>query len=305
MLSIQQIDYIIALAEEKHFVRASERCFVTQPTLSMQIKKAEDALDNLIFDRSVTPIALTPFGEKLLPVLYDLKVDYAKINVIKEQAKGVYSERLKIAIIPTISAYMIPDLFLQWKNEFDNIEVQIEEQKTEQIIENLKANQIDLGIMAGPYNEQKVRTIPLYREEIKAYVPEIKGKVIETDDLEELHPWLLTQGNCLRTQMVNFCGIGRSELSDWNYEGGNIELLTKMVDMHAGYTLVPEYYSIHNTKGLRVIESKNGDRPAREIIGVFNKRNYKTESIEKILRTIQLKYAKQGKQENIRVLSWN
>ncbi len=121
MISFQQIQYILAIEETRHFQKASDLCFVTQPTLSMQVKKAEETLGYSVFDRSSSPLSLTPFGEDLIPVLRELQIDFDNIQKLVLKSSGAYTERLRLAIIPTISPFMVPDMFDDWKSLLQNL----------------------------------------------------------------------------------------------------------------------------------------------------------------------------------------
>lgn len=307
MLSIQQMNYIVILSEQRHFQKASELCFVTQPTLSMQVKKAEDELGNVIFDRSRSPLELTDFGEKLVPIIREILNENGKIETLIQQLKGNYKEQINIGIIPTVASYLVPDMFSIWKESAKGVQLNMEEQKTEDLLVSLDRKSIDLAILAGPYSDVKTRTIPIYREEILAYTSETEDEGILTDSLMEMHPWLLSKGNCLRTQMVSFCQLKEERDSqEWNYEGGNLELLLKMVDLHGGYTLVPEFYKLNEQQksNLKHIQTVNYNTvPAREIIALVPNRSLKWSTIERLLRDIQLSYNK-GTKDNLEVLNW-
>lgn len=302
----QQINYILELNAERNFQRASDKCFVTQPTLSMQVKKAEDLLGFPIFDRSRFPIELTAAGEQLIPVLMDVQLEYARIGTVAQRIKGSYSEQLRIGVIPTISAYLIADIFEAVQLEIPHIQIRLEEMKTSEVVEALEENRIDIGIIAGPYNERRMRTIPLYQEEIKLYFPKIKSKTVTPEELEDAQPWLLSKGNCLRTQMVHFCSLDDSKSFEtkWNYEGGNIELLMKMVDLNGGYTLIPQHYQIPETSLKRLYDKRTGEYPAREVVAIMPSKSLKKESCESLVRIIQHQYNKQKKESGLRILNW-
>lgn len=303
MISIQQMQYILVLSEEQQFQRASEKCFVTQPTLSMQLKKAENTLGTAIFDRSTSPLELTPFGERLLPIVRDILSEYGRISELAEKQKGVYRERVRIGIIPTVADYMVPDLFNKWKSVLTDVQLSIEEMKTEDVLIALDQKKIDIGILAGPVNDPKLRTSVLFQEEILAFVPESKAKEVTTEDLGNHHPWLLTSGNCLRTQMIHFCSLN-TERDDWNYEGGNMELLKQMVEMNGGYTLIPERSISKKTDDYKRIRSSIGEIPARQIIALSPNRSTKWGSIEQIVRSVQLNYGDKKDGEELKLLSW-
>ena len=305
MISIQQIQYILTLSEERQFQKASERCFVTQPTLSMQVKKAEEMLGGQLFDRSRSPLEMTPFGNELLPIFRDVMADYSNIKDVVLKKDGVYKEEIKMAIIPTIAGYMIPELYNEWKKVLPNVQLTIEELKTEEILSNLEDRKIDIGILAGPVVNPKWRTIPLYSEEIKAYLPSRTGVDIKLDKLVNEHPWLLTKGNCLRTQMMHFCQLKSDGSKDnWDYEGGNISLLENMVLINGGYTLVPENYIKKNEQDYKRIFSSANEVPAREVISLVPNKSPKMKLLEAIIRKIQLEYNKGTSDNSLSILNW-
>lgn len=304
MISIQQMHYILALSEERQFQRASEKCFVTQPTLSMQLRKAEESLGNAIFDRSRSPIELTEFGEHLLPIIRDVLNENAKVDELVARSKGVFKERIRVAVIPTIAGYLIPDMFAVWRNELEGVQLSIEELKTEDALQALEEKRIDLAIMAGPVADPKLRTTVLFQEEIKAFTKDMDANEIEAEELIHLHPWLLTEGNCLRTQMIHFCSLQNPDEDEWNYQGGNIRLLVQMVERHGGYTLVPENFIDSGAEGYLTIRSSTNEVPAREVIALTSNRTTKWGNIEKIIRSIQLKYGKGQMQNSFQLLSW-
>lgn len=307
MLSIQQMQYILVLSEQRQFQRASELCFVTQPTLSMQVKKAEDDLGYPIFDRSRNPIELTAFGESLIPIIREILNETSKIDILTQKLKGHYKEQIKIGVIPTVAAYLMPDIFKIWQEKIGGVQLLIEEQKTEELLLSMERKELDLAILAGPVNDPSLRTIPLFKEEILVYCPSVGRKKMEASELTDLHPWLLSRGNCLRTQMIQFCQLKDEVQADaWNYEGGNLELLLKMVDQHGGYSLVPEFYHLNEIQRahLKTIHSHSASGvPAREIIALVPNRTLKWDSIERLIREVQLFYNKMEVKE-MEVLNW-
>lgn len=307
MLSIQQMQYILALSEFRQFQKASESCFVTQPTLSMQVKKAEEMLGYPVFDRSRSPLELTVFGQELIPILREILSENDKIGSLTQKMKGEYREQVRIGIIPTIAAYMVPDMFRTWREKVPGIQLMIEEQRTEELLDSMERKDLDLAILAGPHHDPSLRTIPLFIEEILAYVPSVKGVSVTTEQLTELHPWLLSKGNCLRTQMISFCQLKDDASPDsWNYEGGNLELLLKMVEQEGGYSLVPEWYKMNEAikphlKHVRAVG--NEAVPAREIIALMPNRSIKRAPIEGLLREVQ-HYYNRSDRRTMQVIDW-
>ena len=305
MISAQQIQYILAVAETGSISRAAEACFVTQPTLSMQLKKAEETLGFPIFHRDTASLELSDFGKALLPVLRQIQGDFGQIERVRSQFDGSYKERLRIGIIPTVAAYVLPDNFKDWQELLPFTQVYIEELKTEELLDALEQRKIDLGILAGPVDTQKFRINPLYSEEILAYAPKLKGEVLQVEVLRDLQPWLLNKGNCLRTQMMQFCAINEELPAAWNYQGGNMELLMRMVDQQGGYTLIPEFYRPHvrATAGFKHIRDEQQHFPGRSIIAISAFRHANWDSMEKIIRALQVHYGKPNNPQ-LELLSW-
>lgn len=299
------MQYVLSLAEEGSFSRASAACFVTQPTLSMQIKKAEEVLGQALFDRTKQPIRLTAFGEEFLKVIRDVLSEYKRIEDLKLRYEGTFREVIRMGIIPTVSAYMIPDLYAKWMDNAAEFQLTVEELKTDELIQAMHEGKIDVGILSGPFSDPHFRSIRLFQEEILAYYPEAKQKEITTEQLTEAHPWLLTPGNCLRSQIMHFCNL-KSTTDDWDYQGGNMDLLMNMVDQHGGYTLIPEFFGKRKKENFKRIKSSLGEVPAREIIALTKNRSAKWKGIERLLRDVQLNYAIQADdQELFRLLQWS
>jgi LysR family hydrogen peroxide-inducible transcriptional activator len=306
MISIQQMQYIVVLSEEQQFQRASERCFVTQPTLSMQIKKAEEQLGYLVFDRDSNPLRLTPAGNSLLPILREILSETEKIKYLSDHLKGKVKEEIRLGIIPTVASYLIPQLFGEWQSSFDELKLSIHELKTVDVLEAMERKELDLGIIAGPHLDARLRTIPLYQEEIYIYAPNVMESTIEMSNLQEMHPWLLNQGNCLRTQMIHFCQLKKTvDENEWNYEGGNLPLIMEMVDRHGGYTLIPSNFPLTEIqkRGIKSIRDL-ASLPAREIIALSSNRTSKMHGIEALARSIQFAYGQGTKLKQLQVLDW-
>ncbi|MBI2257981.1 MAG: LysR family transcriptional regulator [Flavobacteriia bacterium] len=306
-LSFQQISYIIALAEEKSFGKASKQCFVTQPTLSMQIKKAEETLGFALFDRESNPIELSDDGKQILPYLYDLKADLEEVKRYANRKNGVSKNEIKIGIIPTIAAYLVPALFSN-KAKFKHlIKWELIELKSEDLLVALQQKKIDMGIMAGPYYSEDLDITPLYNEEIMLYYPETNKDNLHVSELEVLQPWLLTAGNCLRTQMINFCQLSEEKQSEWNYEGGNLEMLIKMVNMFGGYTLIPYFYKesyLLQNKGLKHLYSeKTTINPARTILSLSSPKNRKRAEMNELINFLKSQFANL-KEKEFNLLNW-
>lgn len=249
---------------------------------------------------------MTPAGNSLLPILREILSETEKIKYLSDQLKGKVKEEIRLGIIPTVASYLIPQLFGEWQSSFSDLKLSIHELKTVDVLEAMERKELDLGIIAGPHMDARLRTIPLYQEEIYIYAPNVQEESINMSDLQEMHPWLLNQGNCLRTQMVHFCQLKKTvDENEWNYEGGNLPLIMEMVDRHGGYTLIPSNFPLTEIqkRGIKTIRDLNA-LPAREIIALSSNRTGKMQGIEALVRSIQFTYAQSTKLKQLQVLDW-
>jgi len=303
MISEAQIRYILSVHRESNFKRAAEASFVTQPTLSMQIKKAEDTLGYSIFNRDTYPVKLSTFGEEILPYLLEVENTFDALSQFISKKEGKFKEEIVLGIIPTISAYLVPKLYSFWEVILPNIKLKVKELNSEHLLEAVSAKRIDAGIMAGPLLESNLITLPLFNEKIEVYAPTINSKKVDKESLSLHQPWLLSKGNCLRTQMINFCEIKKNLAQDWDYEGGNMQILIDMAKAKGGYTLLPEYFAKQYPSLLPSIKTLKGKQPARSIVGFHLPRNSKAQSLGLLFKKIKQSYP-QEKQEEIEILQW-
>jgi LysR family hydrogen peroxide-inducible transcriptional activator len=245
-MNFQQLEYIVAVDNHRHFGKAAEQSFVTQPTLSMMIQKLEKELDIKIFDRSKQPIVPTEAGEAMIKqakiVLQESKRMKEMINGFKGELKG----ELKLGIIPTVAPYLLPLFLNKFLKKYPLLKIKITELTTAQIIEKLKNHLLDAAILATPLNNASLNEQPLYYEQFVVYASNneklMKKKYLLQSDIDTNHLWLLEEGHCMRAQILSLCELRRKELetSNLEYEAGSIETLKKMVDMNNGITILPE-----------------------------------------------------------------
>jgi len=242
-MTLQQLEYIIALDKTRHFVRAAEMCGVTQPTLSAMIQKLEDELDCRIFDRSSHPIVPTEVGAMILQqaqvVMFN--VQQLKENILSQ--KGSVAGSLSLAIIPTVAPYLLPELITLFRRDYADISLKITEMRTETIIEKLHSAEIDMAILSTPLDDPKILEVPLYYEKFVAYISPNEAlhlqDEVSTNDMPLDHLWVLEEGHCLRNQVFNFC---KNKTHSAIYEAGSIDTLVKIVDRNGGYTVIPELH---------------------------------------------------------------
>jgi len=270
-MTLQQLEYILALDKTRHFVRAAETCSVTQPTLSTMVQKLEDELGCLIFDRSMQPIEPTEAGKQILQqaqiILFNIR--QLKENVVS--MKGGLTGSLSLAMIPTVAPYLLPKFIAAFRKSFPEISLQVTELRTETIIEKLNAAEIDMAILATPLDNPKILEVPLYYEKFVAYIsPDdpIYGKQeLTPSDMPTENLWVLEEGHCLRNQVLNFCD---HNVHTSTIEAGSIDTLVKIVDINCGYTIIPElhidFLTEEQKKNLRPIVRPEATREISMII---------------------------------------
>lgn len=242
-MTLQQLEYIVALDKTRHFVRAAEMCGVTQPTLSAMIQKLEDELDCRIFDRSSHPIVPTEIG---VAIIQQAQVVLFNVNQLKENVlvqRGTVAGNLSLAIIPTVAPYLLPGIISLFRSDYPEISLKISEMRTETIIEKLHTAEIDMAILSTPLEDPKILEVPLYYEKFIAYIapdePMYAQEEVSTNEMPLDHLWVLEEGHCLRNQIFNFC---ENKTHTSTYEAGSIDTLVKIVDRNGGYTVIPELH---------------------------------------------------------------
>ncbi len=245
-MNLQQLEYIIAVDNYRHFATAAQKCFVTQPTLSMMIQKLEQELGIKIFDRSKQPVVPTEAGTVVIAQAKIILQEAKRMKEVIQELKGELKGELKIGIIPTVAPYLLPLFLNRFLKKYPLLKIKITEMNTEQIIEKLKRHHLDAGILATPLNNIAIKELPVYYEEFVVYASKeeklMTKKFLSPADINTSHLWLLEEGHCLRAQVLNLCELRKKELetSNLEYEAGSIETLKKMVDINKGITILPE-----------------------------------------------------------------
>ena len=245
-MNFQQLEYIIAVDNYRHFSEAAARSFVTQPTLSMMIQKLEDELGVKIFDRSKQPVIPTKAGEAVIAQARMVMQEASRMKEVIRELKGELKGELRLGIIPTVAPYLLPLFLTSFIQKYPLLKVKITEMTTSQIIEKLKLNLLDAGILATPLNNPVLNEQVLYYEQFMVYASKdeniMKKKYLLPGDIDPNHLWLLEEGHCLRNQVLNLCELRKKELESSNleYVTGSIETLKKMVDLNNGITILPE-----------------------------------------------------------------
>ncbi len=294
MISLIQLEYIIAVDTYRHFVTASEKCFITQPTLSMQIKKLEEDLGITIFDRTKQPIIPTVIGSKVIEQARTVMAESNSINEIIAEYNDSISGELTIGIIPSLAPYLLPLFIGNFNKKYPDVKVKVLELLTEEIITQLKKDTIDVGILVTPLTEKGIIEQPLFYEEMLLYInknhPFSTKEHIKPYDLASPDLWLLNNGHCFRSQVVNLCHYKPkvSNESHFEYASGSLETIKKMVEKEGGFTMLPELATMDD-KTTAVIKKFNSTTPLREVSFAIT-RNYFKKKLLKLL-SIEIKNA--------------
>jgi len=298
-----QLEYIIAVDTWRHFARAADQCFVTQPTLSMQIQKLEEELGIKIFDRSKQPVVPTETGTEIIGQARAILASKGRLLETVHHRKGVVTGELRIGIIPTLAPYLLP-LFIQpFAKKYPAVKLVVHEMMTELIIDRLRNGKIDAGILVTPLQEAGISEFVLFYEELMAYVSRknaMYGKTyVLPQDIDPNKLWLLEEGHCFRSQIVNLCELKKRsrEGSHFDYEAGSIETLRRMVEMNDGVTIMPELATLDMPASqAQLIRHFRKPAPMREVSLVVHRNFIKKRLIdmlrEEILQTLPEKIRK-------------
>ncbi|SEG38011.1 LysR family transcriptional regulator, hydrogen peroxide-inducible genes activator [Flavobacterium urumqiense] len=291
-MTITQLKYVLAVAEHKNFTLAAEKCFVTQPTLSMQIQKIEEELSIQIFDRSKKPIQLTDIGQKIVNQAKNIVNEADRIQDIVEQQKGFIGGEFRLGIIPTIMPTLLPMFLNNFIKKYPKVKLIIEELNTEEIIIKLNNGHLDAAIAATPLLEEKIKEIVLYFEPFVAYIPEshqnFQKEEIEVSDLNLDDILLLQDGHCFRDGILNLCkSQGKNEFNHFQIESGSFETLIKLADEGLGTTLLPYLHTLDLKESDKIkLRHFKEPKPAREVSLIFPKNELKIQIIDALRSTI-------------------
>ncbi len=277
-MTLVQLEYIIAVEDTRHFGKAAERCFVTQPTLSMQIQKLEEGLGITIFDRKKQPISPTALGNLIIAQARHVLQEAKKIKEIIEEEQQDVTGEVNMGVIPTLAPYLLPLFVPPFIDHHPQLSLRAEEMVTNKIIERLKLGTLDMALIVTPTGDSDLVEKPLFYEEFFAYIslrhPLFNKEKLHMDDVAQEDIWLLNEGHCFRNQVLNICHAQSDSRSrkGFRYESGSLEGLKKIVDRYGGMTLLPELATLDFDKASQqrlryFVEPK----PIREVSLVMTK----------------------------------
>ena len=287
-MTLTQLEYIVALDTWRHFVLASEKCFVTQPTLSMQIQKLEEELGVKVFDRSKQPVIPTEIGSSLIAQARVILREAERMRQIITEQKDSMTGEIRVGIIPTLAPYLLPLLYKHMREKYPQINLIIKETITEEVIEELKGNRLDCGLVVTPLKDPSIKEDVLFYEELFVYVSKKNAlydkKYVLPGDINPDELWLLEEGHCFRSQVLNLCELRKRGDFHFKYETGNMETLKRMVDKSDGITILPELAVMELSKPqMKLVKRLKEPSPAREVSLVTHRDHIKT----KLIRTLK------------------
>lgn len=292
-MTLVQLEYLVAVDTHRHFAKAAAACFVTQPTLSMQLQKLEQELGARIFDRSKQPVVATHAGAEL--ILHARKILSERNNMLDflHLHKGILAGELKVGIIPTLAPYLLPLFIPSFTKKYPDVKLIISEMTTDVIINRLREEKIDTGILVTPLNDTGIKEQVLFYEEMLAYISSknaaFKKTYILPQDIDPNKLWLLEEGHCFRTQIANLCQLRRASIegSHFEYEAGSLETLRRLVELNDGITILPELATFEMTvKQKSLLRKFRQPIPMREVSIITHRDHVKKNLIEILKKEI-------------------
>lgn len=271
-MTLQQLRYIIAVDDHRHFGRAAEACHVTQPTLSMMIQKLEEELDVTLFDRDRKPVVPTGIGTKVIRQARAAVRHTEEIPEVIQAERGTIRGELRLGVIPTLAPYLLPLFVQSFVEDHPGVKLSVSEMVTERIEKELREGSIDAGLLVTPLENDALDEIPLFYEKFYAYLapshPLFDKEYILAEDIDVNKLWLLEEGHCFRSQIQDLCELKRSQVQEtsFKYEAGSIETLRKFVERNNGITILPELATLDIREEHRPrLRSFHKPEPVREV----------------------------------------
>ncbi len=294
-ITLTQLTYITAVFQTRNFGLAAKTCSISQPTLSMQIRKLEEGLGLTLFDRSKKPVEPTAIGRKVIEQAQVALQEVLRIEELIKAEKGEINGTFRLGIIPTLAPYLLPLFLKRFTKKYPEVKLIIEELQTQQIIHTVKEDKIDAGILVTPLNYKGIMEWPLFNEPFLAYLslghPLLSLNAISEKDLSPDDIWLLNEGHCFRGQAIEICKKTRGKNTrrkNLIFESGNLETLKRLVDQKFGYTLLPWLAAL----GMSTSEQKKKVRffkapiPTREVSIIYTRSYLKKIIIEVLHKEI-------------------
>lgn len=286
-MNLQQLEYIIALDIHRNHAKAANFCNVTQPTLSMMVKKLEDELGVKIFDKG-QPLKPTKSGEIIISRARQILQEIKNLKEFIRNEKDSIEGEFRLGVIPTLAPYLLPKFLNKFLEKHPGTSFTVMELQTEEIIRMLKTNRLDVAILVTPVDDREIREVPVFYEPILLYTAEhlkyFQQEKINVKSLSYDNLLLLEEGHCFRGQVENLCSAKQKKThNQLNYQSGSFETLKAMVDNNYGYTLIPELAVDSKNKHVKHF---NAPEPVREVSLVVHNGFVKEMLLDKLRQAI-------------------
>ncbi len=290
-MNFAQLQYVLAIKENGHFGKAAIHCHVTQATLSGMIKRLEDELGYILFDRSSHPIVATEKGERFLKKAEEILALQNDLYALKKPEKRLSGE-IKLGIIPTISSTLLPFILPEFLKDHPKLKITIVESTTTEILRKLDHRELDFGILSTPLANQHKLTFKevLYYESMLVYGVSAAEKNFQPHNIKNEKIWLLEEGHCFRNQSMSICNLKneQTESAQLNFKSNSFDTLINLSDQFGGYTLIPELYAkLLETVKLNRCRHFKKPVPVREVSLVASSSLLKQNAIEILSKHIK------------------
>jgi len=290
-MNIHQFQYILALAELRHFENAAEKCFISQSTLSTMISKFEDEVGIMIFDRKKKPLEVTAEGVAIIEHLKKISKEIDSLHELTNELKGEIKGKLSIAVIPTIAPFLLPLCLHKLAAKFPDLQLEVRELTTSEIMRLIKSRELDMGIISTPMGDTEVIEHHLYDEQFVFFDASVKNrKEIKFKQLDLSNLCLLEEGHCMRNQVIELCDLHHRVLNNqmnYQYKAGSIDSLLKFVKASDASTLLPYLSTIDlPKKDQRMISFFSEPMPFRSVGLVVHRHFVKRKVLELIHQEI-------------------
>ena len=288
-MNLRDLRYLVAVAEHRHFGRAAQACFVSQPTLSTQIKKLEDTLGITLIERTNRQVMLSPAGERVVEQAQVVLREVNTLTNIAEQFRDPLGGDFRLGVIPTIAPYLLPKILRPLQKEFPNLNLQLTEAQTADLTHQLKQGEIDAALLALPLNEENFREHALFEEPFlfaaSKQHPKAKQATVELTDLGGEEVLLLEDGHCLRDQALDVCHSNKAT-ENTSFRATSLETLRQMVAANMGITLMPELATQRKGGSIRYLPF-NGTPPCRVVGLVWRNTTTRLDLLEQLIAVLE------------------
>lgn len=286
-MNIQQFQYILALEETRHFESAAAKCFISQSTLSTMILKFEEEIGISIFDRTKRPIAPTAEGKIIINKIKEIYYNIEQLTELTKELKGELKGKIRLACIPTVAPSLLPLFLISFSKKYPEIQIEVQELTTDEIIQQVKTHNLDIGIISPTILEENITEYPLYEEQFLLFnkIPDAKSpKSIHSLDFDNF--WLMKEGHCMRGQVLDICGQDDTIFNADNniqFKASSIDSLIRFVKANNGKTLLPYLSTLEfSEKDKKHLFSFSKNPPSR-LIGLVTHRHFVKKKILELI----------------------